>query len=283
MAYESLGLFFVAKLLLISNDEQICQRLEQGLKGDGYDVTTVNHREQGLALASIYSPDLILIDIDLPITNGLDVIDFFREPSITQQIPVIAIVDRTIPGKLLTQTGVDTYVRKPVSLKNLVVRIELLLDIATTIQKEPNKTPLNLPTTSSIAQKSTDFQPQTTYTVVYVGSTAVNSHAIDEIIQNTGYRYTKIPDSLQALPKLFKLRPQLIFIDLAISASTNYELCTELRQTAVLKETPIILLADKVGMVDRLRAKRAGATDLLCKPINTQDVLNVLTKYLETA
>lgn len=281
----------MAKLLLISNDEQICQRLEQGLKRDGYDVTTANQSDQGLELASSESPSLILIDIDVSVTNGLQTIKLLRESSMTQQIPIIAIVDRTIPRQLLTQADFDTYVRKPVSLSNLLVRINVLMDIATTIQKEPkkepkkepNKTPRKLSTTSSIVRESNDVQPQTNSTVAYVGVTSVNSQTITKIIQNVGCRYTQIPNSLRTLPNLFKLRPQLIFIDLTMPASTNYELCTDLRQTAVLKETPIILLVDKVGMVDRLRAKRAGASDLICKPIDAQHVLNVVTKYLETA
>lgn len=282
------------KLLLINNDEQSLQPLKQDLKNHGYDVTTTNQSHETRAFARPYCPDLILIDIDIPIVNGLQTIKLFtlqfvrflREANITQPIPVIIIANRTIPRQLLIQAGFDTYVRKPVSLRNLLVRIEVLLDTVPTFsnkrdEKKRGEIPPGLSTISFIKQECTDVQPQAAKTVAYVSDASVSDHTIADFIQNAGYSYTKIPNSFQAYFRLFKLRPQLIFIDSAIPTSNHYELCTDIRKTVVLKETPIILLTDSENIVDRLRARLAGASDLMCKPINRQHIVNVLTKYAQ--
>jgi two-component system, chemotaxis family, response regulator PixG len=60
----------------------------------------------------------------------------------------------------------------------------------------------------------------------------------------------------------------------------GYSVCKFLRETNFFKTTPIIILTSKDTIVDRTRAKLAGATDFLSKPPETQELLQVIRQYI---
>ncbi|MBD2451531.1 response regulator [Nostoc sp. FACHB-152] len=104
--------------------------------------------------------------------------------------------------------------------------------------------------------------------------------SLEEILSQQGYRFVGIQDSLTAVLKLIKSKPDFIFLDLLMPKVNGYEICSQIRKTPSLKDVPVVILTGKDGIVDRMRAKLVGATDFLGKPVESEKVLNVLHKYL---
>ncbi|MDZ8240489.1 MAG: response regulator [Nostoc sp. ChiQUE01a] len=104
--------------------------------------------------------------------------------------------------------------------------------------------------------------------------------SLEEIMTHQGYRFVGIQDSLTAILKLIKSKPDFIFLDLLMPKVNGYEICSQIRKTPSLKDVPVVILTGKDGIVDRMRAKLVGATDFLGKPVEADKVLNVLHKYL---
>jgi two-component system, chemotaxis family, response regulator PixG len=104
--------------------------------------------------------------------------------------------------------------------------------------------------------------------------------AVNQILTPAGYRFASIQDSMQALPTLIELKPNLILLDLMMPVANGYEICAQVRRVSVLKEIPIVILTGKDGIVDRVRAKMAGASDYLAKPVESDKLLSVIRKYL---
>ncbi|MBH8564869.1 response regulator [Nostoc sp. CENA67] len=104
--------------------------------------------------------------------------------------------------------------------------------------------------------------------------------SLEEIISQQGYRFVGIQDSLTAVLKLIKSKPDFIFLDLLMPKVNGYEICSQIRKTPSLKDVPVVILTGKDGIVDRMRTKLVGATDFLGKPVEAEKVLNVLHKYL---
>ena len=117
----------MTKLLLVSKDNQSGQPLQQALEQDGYDVVITHRGGEGLRLATAALPDLILLDMAMSVVNGWQIIKVLKKASATEQIPVIAMANPTIDGQRLLQAGFETYVRKPVSSRNLSLSIRSLL------------------------------------------------------------------------------------------------------------------------------------------------------------
>ena len=110
-------------ILVVDDDQAVCQMLAQFLLDQGYQVTTAHSGLEALTQAQAERPDLILLDLRMP---GMDGIECLRElKARTPQIPVIvatAMDDETIAGRCL-EIGAAEYLIKPVSLEYLKTAI----------------------------------------------------------------------------------------------------------------------------------------------------------------
>lgn len=112
----------MSRILVIDDDIELCELLTDYLSGEGFDVESVNHGEQGAqqALAADYS--LIVLDVMLPGMNGFDVLRKIREASKTPVIMLTARgddIDRIVGLEL----GADDYLPKPFNPRELIARI----------------------------------------------------------------------------------------------------------------------------------------------------------------
>jgi two-component system, chemotaxis family, response regulator PixG len=89
-----------------------------------------------------------------------------------------------------------------------------------------------------------------------------------------------IDDSVKALMKLSTIRPDLILLDVGMPNVDGYQLCALIRKSSVLKEIPIVMVTGNKGLIDRARARLAGATDYLTKPFAQADLLKIVMRYL---
>ncbi|MFP4297388.1 MAG: response regulator [Spirulinaceae cyanobacterium] len=100
-----------------------------------------------------------------------------------------------------------------------------------------------------------------------------------KLIESAGYEFLGIDDAVRALPTLLQYQPRLIFLDLVMPIANGYEICSQIRRVSQFKNTPVVILTGKDGIVDRMRAKMVNATDFVNKPVERQKILEVLQKY----
>lgn len=273
----------MTKILLIDDNKQRDRALEEGLRLYGYEIVTTSQDNDWRSLVGNACPDLILIDMDTTGVNSWQVIQTLKTSSSTWLIPTIAISNQSIEGKLLIQAGFDSYLRKPVSLKYLLMRIDVLVNADSVIyQKEGQSltTPITLNTNYISHKTSCPKQLSEKAMVVYVEDNPTDSQAMANILQGAGYNYTNIANSLQALPQLLEHKPQLIFLDLVMPMANGYELCAQIRRISAFSQTPVVIVTNNDGIVDRVHARFVGASSFLSKPIEEQRVLRVVKKYL---
>ncbi|MCY7337400.1 MAG: response regulator, partial [Chamaesiphon sp.] len=105
---------------------------------------------------------------------------------------------------------------------------------------------------------------------------------LEQIFQQEGYQFISVMDSLKAIPIVIAKKPQLIFLDLVMPNANGYEICSRLRKIGTFQHTPIVILTGNDGVIDRVRAKVVGATDFLTKPVESELVLEIAQKYLNS-
>jgi two-component system, chemotaxis family, response regulator PixG len=105
---------------------------------------------------------------------------------------------------------------------------------------------------------------------------------LEQIFREVGYQFISVLDSMKAIPVAISKKPQLIFLDLVMPNANGYEICSRLRKVAAFRDTPIVILTGNDGVIDRVRAKVVGATDFLTKPVQSELVLEVAQKYLNS-
>ncbi len=114
------------KIILVIDDEaQIRRFLKIGLESQGYDVVEAESGEDGITLAVMKKPDIILLDLNLPGMNGIDVLKKLRE---WYQSPIIILTVReSEQDKIeLLDNGADDYITKPFNMGELLARIRAI-------------------------------------------------------------------------------------------------------------------------------------------------------------
>lgn len=114
------------KKVLIVEDEETIQRLFKGvLEKVGYKIIIAGDGEQGVQLASKEKPDLILMDVQMPIKNGLEATKEIKGNPLTNNIPVVALTALAMKGdeERVRAAGCDDYISKPVQIRALLEKV----------------------------------------------------------------------------------------------------------------------------------------------------------------
>jgi CheY-like chemotaxis protein len=120
------------KILLVEDNEMNRDMLSRRLQRKGYEVLIATDGEQGVALAQSERPDLILMDMSLPVLDGWEATRKIKADPSTGAVPVIALTAHAMAGdqEKCVAAGCDDYDTKPVDLARLLGKIELLLQRA---------------------------------------------------------------------------------------------------------------------------------------------------------
>jgi two-component system cell cycle response regulator DivK len=117
------------RVLLVEDNEMNRDMLSRRLARKGYEVLMAVDGGQGLEMARAQSPDLILMDMSLPVVDGWDATRQLKAGEATRLIPIIALTAHAMAGdrdKALA-AGCDDYDTKPIELPRLLAKMEELL------------------------------------------------------------------------------------------------------------------------------------------------------------
>ena len=116
-------------VLIVEDEEDLLPPLIFALRKEGFDTLTATTGEMGLTLARRDRPDVILLDWMLPDTSGTEVCRALRRDPVTEGLPIIMVTARSeeIDRVVGFEVGVDDYVSKPFSTRELVLRIRAVL------------------------------------------------------------------------------------------------------------------------------------------------------------
>jgi len=115
------------KLLIIEDDPGIRLGIRDEFESEGYVVEEAGDGQQGLATAMQWHPDLIILDVMLPLLDGWEVCKRLRAEGHFAPIIMLTVKDKEIDRVLGLELGADDYVTKPFSLRELVARAKAIL------------------------------------------------------------------------------------------------------------------------------------------------------------
>jgi two-component system, cell cycle response regulator DivK len=128
------------KILLVEDNEMNRDMLSRRLQRKGYQVMVALDGQRGLEMAQNEAPDLILMDMGMPVLDGWDATRLLKADAATRHVPVIALTAHAMSSdrEKALEAGCDDYETKPIELPRLLAKIEALLsgvEMAST--KEP--------------------------------------------------------------------------------------------------------------------------------------------------
>jgi phosphate regulon transcriptional regulator PhoB len=124
------ALVMKAKILVVDDEPDAVELIEVNLKAAGFEVIIADDGREALQKARSATPDLILLDVMLPETDGLEVCKTLRRDTATTRIPIIMLTARAaeMDRVLGLELGADDYITKPFSPRELILRVKNLLE-----------------------------------------------------------------------------------------------------------------------------------------------------------
>jgi len=119
----------MSKILLVEDNEMNRDMLSRRLERKGFEVVIAVDGQAGVDMASSTNPDIILMDLSLPVMDGWEATRRLKADPATQRIPVIALTAHAMSGdeEKAREAGCDDYDTKPVNLNRLLEKIGSLL------------------------------------------------------------------------------------------------------------------------------------------------------------
>jgi two-component system cell cycle response regulator DivK len=127
----------MSKILVVEDNEMNRDMLTRRLERKGFEVVVAINGKLGIDMASTSNPDIILMDLSLPVIDGWEATRQIKADPATQSIPVIALTAHAMAGdeQKALEAGCDDYDTKPIDLSRLLDKIENLLASRTLVRK----------------------------------------------------------------------------------------------------------------------------------------------------
>jgi DNA-binding response OmpR family regulator len=273
----------MTKILLVEDNELNQDMLSRRLTRRGFEVVFATDGATGVSMASSERPDLILMDMSLPIMDGWEATQSIKANPHTASIPIIALTAHAMVGDRdkAMAAGCDDYDTKPVELARLLQKIDALLTTAVqkkAVESSPSVSPAPLPAQLDIPQL-----PDTTeYQILIVDDNDMNRDMLSRRLKRVGYGVLTAEDGESGLALLQEQRVDLILLDIMMPGISGLEVLQRIRQSHSQVQLPIIMATAKDESEEIVRAFELGANDYVTKPIDLPVLLARIKMHLRT-
>lgn len=121
------------KVLIAEDEETIVESLSFLMEKEGYDVSVATDGRTAISMITRDVPDMVLLDVMMPVCDGFEVVRAMRNDANTKQIPIMMLTAKTreVDRRKGLELGVDDFVTKPFSTRDVVSRVKALLERTT--------------------------------------------------------------------------------------------------------------------------------------------------------
>jgi two-component system cell cycle response regulator DivK len=117
------------KILIIEDNPMNMELTTDLLKVSGYIVIQAETAEQGIKMAQSQKPDLIIMDIGLPVMDGLSAVEILKKDGKTKDIPILALTSYAMKGdrEKILEAGCEGYLAKPIDTRKFADEVKAIL------------------------------------------------------------------------------------------------------------------------------------------------------------
>jgi two-component system NtrC family sensor kinase len=237
-------------ILVIDDSLTFREALRTALDAAGYKTLVAETGEDGLRMAANHRPAAVIIDGVLPGIDGATVIRRMRLDAVLRGTPCMLLTssqDRQAELRAL-DAGADAFARKEEDLKVVVLRLANLL-------RSPGAGSENIHTASLLGPKK----------ILAVDDSATYLEALSEALTSEGYDVVLARSGPEALEMLAVQPVDCILLDLLMPELSGTETCTRIKESPIVRDTPLIMLTALEGPEAMVEGLRAGADDYISK------------------
>ena len=249
------------EIILVVDDSNGPRRvITQELSKAGYKTFEATNGEEAIKLAMELRPDLITMDLEMPIMGGLEACQQLKQDPATADIPVIVISGSYTPTLLAKgfEAGVVEFFSKPFAAGQLAGYVNTLFESKKIKKKEK---------------------------IMVVEDSPTTRHILSFLFAKNGYEVVSACDGEEATRLLTETMPDLVITDHHMPKKDGLTLATEMKQSRRFRHIPILMITGIHKREILLQALSAGVNDYLVKPFDEPELLlragvHLLTKRL---
>ena len=254
----------MARILVVEDSPDIRFLIRMLLEGAGHEVISVGDGRAGVLAAGTERPDLVVMDLSLPVVSGWEATREIKANPESASIPVLAVTAHAMQGdrERALAAGCDGFIPKPIDEETFAALI------ASHLRRQ-----------EADAIRTSETSPSGPRGLAGDGPGPANVLVVDDQhdvadllrmdLEAEGHRVAVAASSEEALEKFGDRRFDLAVVDVMLGADSGYELSSQLIASSP-DYLPVLLVT--AGAVDRERGYEAGADDFIAKPIDSAEL-----------
>lgn len=266
------------RILLVEDNEVNRELIARRLKRRGFDVLIATDGAAGVETATAEIPDLILMDIGLPILDGYEATRLIKENAATRHIPVIGLSAHAMSGdaERAMGAGCDDYDTKPVEWDRLLDKIEKLLAKAA----EAAAAARAGAGAGDGGAEAGAGGPAARHLMV-VDESSLRRDMLGSRLTALGITFVATSDARQALERLQKESFSALVLDVALKEIDGRPALERFRAEPKAADLPILISCSIDAVTDAIDCLDYGADEILPQPFRPQEVKARIERLLE--
>jgi len=253
------------KVLTVDDSKTVRIIVKKAFKGYDCEIIEAANGVEGLAAASKETPDLILLDITMPVMDGVEMLTKLKSDPALKGIPVIMLTAEGGRDNVLkiAKIGVRDYIVKPFKEEVLVEKCGRIIDLK--------------PLTEGPQKAKSIFDPAT---LLVVEDKPAIIQQIQEGLKHTPWKIHGVNTTGEGIDFCSKNTPDLIIISLSLPEEAAFTLFRLIRQNVKTKYTPIFALVVKTEAAAQAQAQQVGFSYIITKPIEISEMESKIAKAM---
>ena len=235
-------------ILVVDDSKGARMVISKEMLSNGFKVLMAENGREALEMAKELKPDIIAMDVEMPVMNGFEACRKLKDDPATREIPVVMISsnDSSETRSHGFEAGAVEFFVKPFKSGRLASHIHMLLE------------------TKKISRREK---------ILIAEDSVTTRHIIKYIFIKNGYNVIEAKDGKDALRLIQKNKPDLILTDCHMAEMNGFELTKEIKRIKETKHIPVIILTAITSQEDRLKGLESGANDYMPKPFDEEELL----------
>ncbi|MGC4071347.1 MAG: response regulator [Nibricoccus sp.] len=253
------------KVLTVDDSKTVRIIVKKAFKGYDCEIIEAANGVEGLAAAAKETPDLILLDITMPVMDGVEMLTKLKADPALKGIPVIMLTAEGGRDNVLkiAKIGVRDYIVKPFKEEVLVEKCGRIIDLK--------------PLTEGPQKAKSIFDPAT---ILIVEDKPAIIQQIQEGLKHTPWKIHGVNTTGEGIDFCTKNTPDLIIISLSLPDEAAFTLFRLIRQNVKTKYTPIFALVVKTEAAAQAQAQQVGFSYIVTKPIEIPEMESKIAKAM---
>jgi len=253
------------KILTVDDSKTVRIIVKKAFKTYDCEIIEASNGVEGLATAAKETPDVILLDVTMPVMDGVEMLTKLKSDPILKGIPVIMLTAEGGRDNVLkiAKIGVRDYMVKPFREEVLVEKVGRIIDLK--------------PLSEGPMKAKSILDPAS---ILVVEDKPAIVQQIQDGLKHTPWKITGVNTTGEAIDFCSRGQPDLVMISLSLSDEAAFTLFRLIRTNVKTKYTPIFGLVVKTDLQAQQQAQQVGFTSLVTKPIDIGELEAKISKAM---